>query len=128
MILVVEDNMDDSFLLTRQLARAQLAEHVHVIGDGLDALGYLLESAETPQVLFLDLHLPRLGGLELLRRIRREPRLESMSVIVMTGSLNPSDVERCGELGVTAYLPKPVDISTFTSLIRPLISEMSGAF
>jgi CheY-like chemotaxis protein len=125
MILVIEDNVDDSFLLTRQLARAHLGNLVHVIGDGQDALDFLLECAEPPRMVFLDLRLPRLSGIELLRRIRQEERFRTLPVIVMTGSLNPHDVEACAALGVTAYLPKPVGITTFTKLLQPLLSEVS---
>jgi two-component system response regulator len=124
MILVVEDNMDDSFLLTRQLARANLGNQVRVIGDGQDALDFLLDGVETPQVIFLDLRLPRVSGLDLLRRIRQEDRLHTLPVIVMTGSLNPHDVEACAALGVTAYLPKPVGIATFARLLRPVLSQV----
>ena len=122
MILVVEDNIDDSFLLTRQLARANLGSQVRVIGDGQDALDFLLDGLETPQVIFLDLKLPRLSGLELLKRIRQEERLQTLPVIVMTGSLNPHDVAACAKFGVTAYLPKPVGIATFARLLQPLLA------
>ena len=122
MILVVEDNEDDSFLLTRQLARANLEGYIRVIGDGQDALNFLLDSAETPLAVFLDLRLPRMSGIELLRQIRQEMRFQTLPVIVMTSSLNPRDVEECTRLGVWAYLPKPVGITTFTRILRPLLS------
>ena len=71
------------------------------------------------------MRLPRLSGIDLLQRVRQEERLQTLPVIVMTSSLNPSDVETCAALGVTAYLPKPVGIATFARLLRPLLSEAS---
>ena len=117
MILIVEDNLDDSFLLTRQLARVNLEDEVHVIGDGMDALEFLLMASPTPYAVFLDLRLPRMSGLELLAEIRREPRLYNLPVIVMTGSLDPGDVEKCSRLGVSAYLPKPIGVDLFKKII-----------
>src|ERR1700723_825820 len=93
-ILVVEDNADDSFLLTRQLARAHFEDCVTVIGNGQDALEYLQRSS-VPLAVFLDLRLPGMSGVELLEKIRQDDRLRSVPVIVMTGSLDPRDVEVC---------------------------------
>jgi CheY-like chemotaxis protein len=117
MILVVEDNVDDSFLLTRQLARVDLQDQVRVIGDGQDALEFLLHASPVPYAVFLDLQLPRLSGIELLQEIRKEPRHYALPVIVMTGSIDPEDVERCARLGVFAYLPKPIGLDIFRKII-----------
>ncbi len=117
MILVVEDNVDDSFLLTRQLARIDLDEQVRVIGDGQDALEFLLQTSPLPYAVFLDLDLPRLSGIELLQEIRREPRLHNLPVIIMTSSIDPEDVEKCARLGVFAYLPKPIGVDLFKKII-----------
>jgi two-component system response regulator len=117
MILIVEDNADDSFLLTRQLARAHLTKEVQVIGDGADAWELLRTRVDSPEVVFLDLNLPRLSGIDLLRKIRADHRLQNTSVIVMTGSVDTKDVEICTELGVAAYLPKPVTLETFAKII-----------
>jgi two-component system, response regulator len=116
-ILVVEDNVDDSFLLTRELARVDLANQVRVIGDGQDALEFLLRASPTPYAVFLDLNLPRLSGIELLRQIRQEPRLYTLPVIIMTNSIDPEDVEKCARLGVFAYLPKPIGLELFKKII-----------
>jgi len=117
MILVVEDNIDDGFLLTRELARADMEREVRVIGDGRDALEYLLETSPTPYAVFLDLKLPRMSGIELLQEIRREPRLHALPVIVMTNSIDPEDAEKCARLGVSAFLPKPVTLNLFKKII-----------
>src|ERR1700761_7579596 len=115
-ILVVEDNADDSFLLTRVLARAHFEDCVTVIGNGQDALEYL-QRMPLPLAVFLDLRLPGLNGVELLGKIREDERLRPVAVIVMTGSVDPKDVEACNRLGVTAYLPKPVGLSTFIKTV-----------
>jgi CheY-like chemotaxis protein len=124
-ILVVEDNADDSFLLTRQLARAHFEDCVTVIGNGQDALEYLQRSS-VPLAVFLDLRLPGMSGVELLEKIRQDDRLRSVPVIVMTGSLDPRDVEVCNRLGVTAYLPKPVGLSTFIKTVTHLFPEVGA--
>lgn len=123
-MLVVEDNVDDSFLLTRQLARAHIDDCVTVIGDGKDALSFLLHATPLPLAVFLDLRLPGLSGIQLLEAIRREPRLKTIPVIIMTASVDPKDVEACGRLGVTAYLPKPVSVTTFIKIVAHLFPKV----
>jgi CheY-like chemotaxis protein len=117
MILIVEDNSDDSLLLTRQLARLDLDYAIRVIPDGRDALNYLLQASPPPYAVFLDLRLPRLSGLHLLQEIRREPRLHALPVIVMTNSIDPTDAETCARLGVCAYSCKPVDVELIKTII-----------
>ncbi len=124
-ILVVEDNADDSFLLTRQLARAQFEDCVTVIGNGQDALDFLLHTGTVPLAVFLDLRLPGMSGTQLLEKMRAEPRLQAVPVIVMTGSVDPRDVEECSRLGVTAYLPKPVTLSTFIKTVAHLFPKVA---
>jgi len=126
MILVVEDNVDDSFHLTRQLARIDLEDEVHVTGDGMDALEFLLMASPAPLAVFLDLHLPRLNGIELLTEIRREPRLYDIPVIVTTGSIDPADFDKCTRLGVFAYLTKPIGIDLFRKIIA--CGKSQGSF
>jgi two-component system, response regulator len=125
-MLVVEDNIDDSFLLTRQLARAHIDDCITVIGDGEDALSFLLHAATLPLAVFLDLRLPGLSGIQLLRAIRQEPRLRAIPVIVMTASVDPKDVEECTRLGVTAYLPKPVGVTTFIKIVAHLLPRVTA--
>jgi CheY-like chemotaxis protein len=124
-ILVVEDNADDSFLLTRQLARAHFEDCVTVIGNGQDAFDYLQHSA-TPLAVFLDLSLPGMSGLQLLEKIRQDDRLRPVPVIVMTGSVDPKDVDACTRLGVTAYLPKPVGLTTFIKTVAHLFPAVAA--
>jgi CheY-like chemotaxis protein len=123
-ILVVEDNADDSFLLTRQLARAHFEDCVTVISNGQDALEFLQRSAP-PLAIFLDLRLPGMSGLQLLAKIRADERLREVAVIVMTGSADPKDVDACNELGVTAYLSKPVGLTTFIKTVAHLFPKVN---
>jgi len=119
-ILVVEDDKDDIFLLNHQLARAKIKDHVIFIDNGREALDYLLQSPVPPIALFLDLHLPGLSGVEVLERMRQEPRLLDVPVVVMTGYNDPHDMKKCHELGVTAYLRKPINLSTFIKTVADL--------
>lgn len=112
-LLVVEDNLNDSYLLTHQIARAEIYDCVTVIDNGKEALDFLLSASPPPLAVFLDLNLPGLGGIDLLKRIKKEPRLRDIPVIVMTGSVLPKDMDECAKLGVAAYLPKPISLSTF---------------
>ena len=119
-ILVVEDNVDDRFMLLRQLERAHFDDQVMVIENGKTALDHLLKATSVPLVLFLDLRLPGLGGVEILREIRRTDRLQGIPVIIMTGSSDPNDLQECNLLGVTAFLEKPVSLTTFIKTVTHL--------
>ena len=123
-ILVVEDNADDSFLLTRQLARGHLEDCVTVIPNGQEALDFLLQTTPSPLAVFLDLRLPGLSGIELLEKIRQEPHLQDLPVIVMSGSTHQGDVNRCRELGVSNFLAKPVDLTTFIKIVSHLSTPL----
>jgi CheY-like chemotaxis protein len=121
-ILIIEDNPDDSFFLTRQLNRARLDDHVTVISDGQEALDFLLKNAseETPVdfvAIFLDLRLPSLDGVPLLRKLRAIPQLRDIPVIVMTSSNEESDLEECRRLAVKAYVTKPVRLTDFIKAV-----------
>jgi len=124
-ILVIEDNADDSFLLYRQLAKAQIDDHVTLIGNGKEALDFLLQLSVPPLVIFLDLKLPGLNGIEVLERIRQEARFKTVPVIIMTGSDNPSDLEKCSNLGVTSYLSKPIGLTTFIKTVAHLFPKIT---
>jgi CheY-like chemotaxis protein len=123
-VLVVEDNLNDSYLLTHQLARAQIEDCVTVIGNGREALDFLLGASPPPLALFLDLNLPGLSGVDLLKRMKKEPRLHDIPVIVMTGSIHPKDIDECSKLGVTAYLPKPISLTTFIKTVAHLYPKV----
>jgi two-component system, response regulator len=119
-ILIVEDNLDDGDLLVRQLKKAQLYQHVKVIHDGkaaLDFLTDLLSPCEELIAVFLDLTLPSMPGIEVLRKFRSHDRTRHLPVIVMTSSNAPTDLDQCQKLGVFSYVQKPVSYTAFTKAI-----------
>jgi CheY-like chemotaxis protein len=122
-IIVVEDNIDDSFMLERQLQKAQIDDHVIFIDNGRKALDFLIEMGHPPLAVFLDLRLPGLGGIEVLEKMRQEPSLKDVPVIVMTGSSDPTDLEKCTRLGVTAFLSKPIKLVTFIKTVTHLFPK-----
>jgi len=120
-ILVVEDNTSDQELLLRQMAKTQMAEKVLFVPDGLQALELIEKSRESSEpeliAIFLDLHLPGMSGIELLRRIRTVPGMEDFPVIVMTSSADPRDIEKCRRLKVSSYVEKPISYNSFSHVI-----------
>jgi two-component system response regulator len=120
-VLVVEDNADDRELLLRQLRKTGMADHVKFISDGREALSYLTPVPDPVGdeliAIFLDLNLPTLNGLELLRLLRKGERFHSTPVIVMTSSNDPEDLEECRRLKVTQYVSKPVTFSSFSKAV-----------
>jgi two-component system, response regulator len=127
-ILVVEDNPDDQELLLRQLSKAKLSDHVMFISDGrqaLDLIENVMVLSKTGLIaVFLDLHLPGIGGLDLLRRLRRQPGAESFPVIAMTSSNDPNDLEECQKLNVTSFVQKPVTYQSFSHAIANIFHSV----
>jgi two-component system, response regulator len=127
-ILLVEDDPRDVELTLRALRRNRLANPVKVLGDGVEALEYLFgEGAPAdspprplPRVVILDLKLPRVGGLEVLRRLKADPRTRSVPVVVLTSSHEEADVVRSYELGVNSYIVKPLDFERFVEAVSHL--------
>lgn len=126
-ILLVEDNPHDLELTLIALARSQLANEVVVVRDGAEALDYLHRRGEfaeravgNPAVILLDLKLPKVDGLEVLKEIRQTDTLRSVPVVMLTSSKEEQDVLRSYELGVNAYVVKPVDFGEFVRAIADL--------
>jgi CheY-like chemotaxis protein len=126
-ILLVEDNPNDLELTLIALAKSQLANEVVVVRDGAEALDYLHRRGEfreravgNPAVILLDLKLPKVDGLEVLREIRNTESLKSIPVCMLTSSKEEQDVVRSYELGVNAYVVKPVDFTEFVRAIADL--------
>lgn len=134
-VLVIEDNPEDRALLQRQLRKTGLAEGICFISDGKEALKFVAENSaaldENLRVIFLDLKLPGLDGLELLRKIRKIPGIAAIPVIVMTSSQRPGDLEECRKLKVANYVEKPVTFASFSKAmadvfhLRAIRSEAS---
>jgi CheY-like chemotaxis protein len=126
-VIVIEDNADDRELLLRQLKKSGMGSQVKFIADGQEALDYLIgpnapAQAEELIAIFLDLKLPSLGGIELLRRLRATEKMQNLPVIVMTSSNNPHDMEECRRLKVTSYVPKPVSFSSFSKAVADVFN------
>jgi DNA-binding response OmpR family regulator len=126
-ILLVEDNPHDLELTLIALSKSQLANEVVVMRDGAEALDYLHRRGEfaqraagNPAVILLDLKLPKVDGLEVLKEIRRADTLKSVPVVMLTSSKEEQDVVRSYELGVNAYVVKPVDFTEFLKAIADL--------
>ena len=127
-ILLVEDNPDDEALTLRALAKNNIANEIFVARDGVEALDYLFatgphvgrDRSQLPQVVLLDLKLPRLDGLEVLRRIRAEPATRLLPVVVLTSSREDSDLVESYRLGANSYVRKPVDFVAFVEAARQL--------
>ncbi|WP_296248393.1 response regulator [Pseudomonas sp. UBA4194] len=126
-ILLVEDNPNDLELALIALERSQLANDVVVVRDGAEALDYLFRRKTyadrqdgNPAVLMLDLKLPKVDGLEVLDKIRNTEALRSIPVVMLTSSREEPDLDRAYQLGVNAYVVKPVQFKEFVSAITDL--------
>ncbi|MCL4807475.1 MAG: response regulator [Thermoanaerobaculia bacterium] len=119
-VLLVEDNPDDVELTLRALKRARLLNPVRVVRDGAEAIELLFGGEGRkgrPRVVLLDLKLPRVSGLEVLERIRREESTRTLPVVVLTSSREEPDIRRAYELGVNSYIVKPVEFEKFVAAV-----------
>lgn len=127
-ILLVEDNPADVELTLNTLQENHLANHVQVARDGAEALEFLFGTGayagrnvqDRPKVVLLDLKLPKLDGREVLRRIRADPRTQTIPVVVLTSSPEERDIVESYRLGVNSYIVKPVDFEQFTATVKQL--------
>ncbi len=126
-ILLAEDNAEDVELTLEALASHNLANTVVVVRDGAQALEYLyyegdfrLRERGEPAVVLLDIKMPKVDGLEVLRRIKADPKLRTIPVVILTSSREERDLVEGYELGVNAYVVKPVDFSEFVEAVKSL--------
>lgn len=122
-IVLVEDNPHDAELTLRVLEKHRLANRLTWVRDGAEALDLLVDSvppAVPPQLILLDLKLPKVDGHELLRRLKAHPRLRSVPVVVLTSSQEEADVLRAYEAGTNSFIVKPVDFEQFAEAVRAL--------
>jgi CheY-like chemotaxis protein len=127
-ILLVEDNPDDVELTLRALKKSNVLNEVVVVRDGVEALDYLFatgtysgrDSTVMPEVVLLDLKLPKVEGLEVLRQIRADERAKLLPVVILTSSNEERDVVESYKLGANSYIRKPVDFDQFIESVRQL--------
>lgn len=125
-ILLVEDNPDDEALALRAFKKSRVQNEVVVARDGVEALDALFGTGPhegkpvRPQVILLDLKLPKIDGLEVLRRLRADERTRRLPVVILTSSKEDQDVVRSYDLGVNSYIRKPVDFNQFVEAVQDL--------
>ena len=127
-ILLVEDNPDDEALTLRALKRNNILNEVVVARDGAEALDYLFaqgayrgrDASDLPEVVLLDLKLPKIDGLDVLRRIRGETLTRRLAVVILTSSNEERDIISGYDLGANSYIRKPVDFNQFMEAVRQL--------
>jgi two-component system response regulator len=127
-ILLVEDNPDDQALMLRAFKKNHILNEIVMARDGVEALSYLFgegpyagrDVSVQPQLVLLDLNLPRVGGLDVLRRIRADERTKYLAVVVLTSSKEEEDIIRSYSLGANSYVRKPVDFSAFGEAVKTL--------
>ena len=121
-ILLVEDNADDVELTLRALRKENMANQIHVVRDGEEALAFLFDPQKPNhahlKLVLLDLKLPKVDGLEVLKAVKSDPRTRRIPVVVMTSSREESDLVRSYDLGVNSYLQKPVDFDQFRDVVK----------
>jgi two-component system response regulator len=129
-ILLVEDNPDDEALMLRALTKNGIANDIVVAHDGVEAVEYLFGEGQfagrsvddLPELILLDLKLPRMDGLDVLRRIRGDERTQYVPVVVLTTSSEQRDIIESYDLGANSYVTKPVDFMEFIDATRQLVT------
>jgi two-component system, response regulator len=126
-ILLVEDNPNDVALALHAFKKSNLTNRIHVVRDGAEALEYLFRTGQyetrantSPKVVLLDLKLPKVDGLEVLQRLRADPRTRMLPVVALTSSREDRDIVESYQLGVNSFIVKPVDFEQFTEVVRQL--------
>lgn len=127
-ILLVEDNPNDVDLTLRAMKKHNFTNKVQVVKDGAEALEYLFgaganvegEINHRPKLILLDLKLPKVDGLEVLRRIKADDRTKTIPVVVLTSSREERDIVQCYQYGVNSYIAKPVDFDKFAKVVADM--------
>jgi len=127
-ILLVEDSIDDALLTIRALKKKNIANNIHHIKDGAEALDYLFgqggfagrDILEKPKLILLDLKMPKVNGLEVLEKIKSDEWTKEIPVVVLTSSNEDPDIKKCYALGVNSYIVKPVEFDNFLNTVSDL--------
>ncbi|MBN2353783.1 MAG: response regulator [Spirochaetales bacterium] len=125
---MIEDNPNDAELAMYALQKNRLANHIVVLRDGAEALDYLFDeaarerdaAADAPKLILLDLKLPKVDGIDVLRRLKSDPRTKSIPVVMLTSSREERDIVKSYQLGVNSYIVKPVDFDQFTKAVQEI--------
>jgi CheY-like chemotaxis protein len=126
-ILLVEDNPQDVELTIEAFSEQNLANRLIILNDGVEAMDYLLcegdyknRERENPAVILLDIKMPRMDGIEVLQAIKTNPELKTIPIVMLTSSREEPDLKKCYELGVNAYVVKPVNFRDFFDAVKHL--------
>ncbi len=127
-ILIVEDSLEDAELAIRALKKNKLANNIVHLIDGVQALDFIFGTGEfagrniqrVPKVVLLDLKMPKVSGMEVLQRIKMDPVMKIIPVVVLTSSAEDPDIKRCYELGANSYIVKPVEFVNFSKIVSDL--------
>lgn len=126
-ILLVEDNLQDRELTIEALSAYNLANNIIEVADGVEAMEYLLyegkfknRSKDNPAVILLDIKMPRMDGIEVLEAIRKDVKLKTIPVVMLTSSREDPDLKKCYDLGANAYVVKPVDFKEFLDAVKQI--------
>lgn len=127
-ILLIEDNPDDIELTMRAFKKSNILNEIIVKSDGMEALDYFFgkdgiadkKKDEFPMLILLDLKLPKIDGMEVLKKLRKDERTKLIPVVILTSSKEPDDLLCCYRLGCNSYIRKPVDFTLFTDMVRQL--------
>lgn len=127
-ILLIEDNPYEAELAIRSLRKYNFSNHLHHIDDGADALDFIFERGQyasmtgrvKPKLILLDIKLPRVDGIEILRQLKADERTKTIPVVILTSSKENQDVKACYELGANSYIVKPVGFDSFAKAVAEL--------
>jgi len=127
-ILFVEDSVDDAILTIRAFAKSGLRHKLLHVKDGVAALDFIYcrgefagrSSTEFPKLILLDLKMPKISGMQVLRQVKSDPLYKSIPVVMLTSSSEEPDVEECFALGANSYIVKPVDSDNFTKAVKEI--------
>ncbi len=127
-ILIVEDNQEDAELTIRALKKHHLANNIVHLGDGAEALDFIYGQGiysgrdinQIPKVILIDLKMPKVSGLEVLKAIKSDPRIKMIPVVILTSSAEDPDIKEAYELGANSYIVKPVDFNVFFKTVSEL--------
>ena len=128
-VLLVEDNVSDAELTIRELKKHHMANNLVHVKNGEEGLDFIFATGKyaglrdisyPPKVVLLDIHMPKLNGMEVLQKIKSDPRTKSTPVVILTSSKENPDIQRCYDLGANSYIVKPVNFESFAQAIKNL--------